>query len=150
MRPPVHNQRDVFNDPREEYVIDCSAPLPSGEPNVDATRQEFKKEADVNTILNRFAVTGVMPPLRTPIYGERDFDIDLHTGYLALDDAQRAFNKLPRQLRERYGTFTGLLDAIHNKTFKDDLQRAIDEEAALAGLDREAPPPEPPIVPPSQ
>lgn len=150
MRRPIFNQITIFDEPRQSHVIDCDAPLPNGKPNVDATRQEFKKEADVNTILDRFAVSGVMPPLRTPIYGERDFDIDLHTGYLALDDAQRAFNKLPRQLRERYGTFTGLLDAIHNKTFKDDLQRAIDEEAALADLNREAPPPQPPIVPPSQ
>lgn len=113
----------------------------------DATRQEFKQEADVNWILHRFNVTGAVPPQRTPIWGERDFDIDLHTGYLAIADAQRGFNRLPLTLRQEYGNYMGLLDAVHKGTFKQDLQTAIDDvarEQEEAAATREASPPQPP------
>lgn len=134
MHPATKSIASAIADFREEVSIDFTN---AG----DATRQEFKQEADINWILTRFAVSGVTPPQRTPVYGDRDFDIDLHTGYIAMGDAQRAFNRLPPLLREEYKSYLGLLDAVHNGTFKDALLEADTE--------RGAPPPAPPIVPPA-
>lgn len=132
MRFPIKNQRNAVDFKDEAPTIDTSH-LPS------LTRQEFKLEADINTIVRRFGLTGQIA-LRQPVWGDRDFDLDLHTGFLALEEAQRGFLRLPQGLRDKYRNPKGLLDAIHNRTFKSDLEAEIAK--------REAPPPAPPIVPP--
>lgn len=109
----------------------------------DMARQEFKEEADINTILHRFAVTGVIPPQRTPIYGDRDFDIDLHTGYIAMGEAQRAFLKLPKLLRDHFGTYLKMLDAVHDGSFKQLLVDAVAEIDAAKVVKPPLPPPDP-------
>lgn len=108
--------RNGYQPARPEDIIgiDCSN-LP------DMTRQEFKDEVNVNNIINRFLTTGIPPAQRQPVYGETDFDIDMHTGYIALENAQRAFYALPKPLKEKYKTPTGLLDAIWRGEFKEDL-----------------------------
>lgn len=131
MRPPITNQTRAILEGNEHPQIDCSD-LP------DMTRQEFKLEADINTIVNRFGLTGQIA-LRQPVFGERNFDIDLHTGFLAIEEAQRGFLSLPRELRAKYRNPQGLLNAVHDGSFKTDLQEIATRP--------EAPPPEPPIVP---
>lgn len=133
MRPPVTNQTDAVINGNEHPRIDCST-MP------DITRQEFKLEADINTIVNRFGLTGQIA-LRPPVFGERDFDIDLHTGFIAIEEAQRGFLALPRELRAKYRNPQGLLNAVHDGSFKTDLEE-------LASRPEGAPPPQPPIVPP--
>lgn len=134
MHPAITNQKTAVIDGNEHPTLDCTD-------SEDMTRQEWKHEADINTIVNRFGLTGQIA-LRQPVFGERDFDLDLHTGYLAQAEAQRGFLSLPRALRAKYRNPRGLLDAIHKNTFKADLEETL---TAPQG----APPPAPPIVPPT-
>lgn len=136
MHPATKSIATAVADFRERVAVDFTD-------SEDMTRQEYKEEADINTILHRFAVTGVAPPTRTPVYGDRDFDIDLHAGYIAMADAQRAFLKLPKLLREHYGTYLKMLDAVHDGSFKQLLIDAVDELDARRAAAPPAPPTEP-------
>lgn len=120
--------RNGYEPPRaeDEVGLDCSN-LP------DMTRQEFKDETNINNILNRFLSTGIPPAQRQPVFGDRDFDIDLHTGYLAIESAQRAFLRLPDALKEKYKNMQGLLDAIWRGEFKEDLLEETTRPTTEAG-----------------
>lgn len=103
-------------------------PRPGDSPGIDAlasgpdmARQEFRDEVNINNIVARFLSTGIPPVQRQPVYGDRDFDIDLHSGYLAIENVQRAFLRLPPALQEKYKNTQGLLDAIHRGEFREDL-----------------------------
>lgn len=114
--------RNGYETPRaeDEKQVDCTN-FP------DMARQEFKDETNVNNIINRFLTTGIPPTQRQPVFGDTDFDIDLHTGYLAVENAQRAFLQLPTNLKEQYKNVQGLLDAIWKGEFKADLLEQRDE-----------------------
>lgn len=120
--------RNGYEPPRAEdqQGLDCSN-LP------DMTRQEFRDETNINNIINRFLSTGIPPAQRQPVFGDRDFDIDLHTGYLAIESAQRAFLRLPDALKEKYKNMQGLLDAIWTGEFKEDLLEETTRPTQPAG-----------------
>lgn len=120
MRPPLYDQVTYLDrEDQADQGLDCAA---AGEAGKSVTRQEHKHETDINTILDRFKVSGVLPPSRQPVYGDRDFDLDLHTGFIALAEAQRAFLNLPAELREKYGNPAKMLDAVHSGDFRKDLE----------------------------
>lgn len=79
--------------------------------NRDVARQEFKADADIQTILKRF---GVMSPGREIVYGEADYTVDLQTAFDAMEEAKRAHARLSPELKERYSTWQALLNALHN------------------------------------
>lgn len=116
--------------PGDNPTIDCSDMQ-------DMARQEFKDETNVNNIIQRFLGTGVPPVQRQPVFGDRDFDIDLHGGYLAVENAQRAFLRLPKALKDKYKNTQGLLDAMWRGEFKDDViaerTAELDRQEAAAG-----------------
>lgn len=75
----------------------------------DMTRQEFKDDADINKLLHRF---GANVPQKRVRYGEQDLDVDLQGAYAALADAKEAWREMPIKLREKYPTWTHMLEAI--------------------------------------
>jgi len=66
-------------------------------------QQSFKEEVDINTIVNRFGVTGHLPsPARLPSYGDFEGVWDYQSAMNALRSADSAFMALPAALRKRF------------------------------------------------
>lgn len=82
------------------------------DPRKDRTRQEFKKEADANDLLQRFGASSLIN-LRQPTYGMAiDYDMDLQKAKEAVSEARAAFNRLPTDLKRKYPTWEHVLAAI--------------------------------------
>lgn len=66
-------------------------------------QQHFKEECDINTILQKFSVTGILPeaPL-SPRYGDFSGIGDYHTALNRVIAAQEEFEGLPAQIRARF------------------------------------------------
>lgn len=134
MRPAIWDHANYLD--REDHDLqglDCSG-------DKDMARQEFKHEANINTIMDRFQRTGMAPAMRQPVFGDHDFDLDLHGGFIALHEAQRAFLNLPKELRDKYKNPQGMLDAVHDGTMHKDLADldAARQTAALDAADAKA------------
>ena len=67
-------------------------------------QQHFKEECDINTILEKFNITGLLPeqPL-SPRYGDFTGIGDYHTALNRVYAAQEEFEALPAQIRARFG-----------------------------------------------
>jgi phage internal scaffolding protein len=66
-------------------------------------QQHYKEECDINTILQKFNITGLLPesPL-TPRYGDFTGIGDYHTALNRVIAAQDEFDGLPAQIRARF------------------------------------------------
>lgn len=66
-------------------------------------QQHFKEECDINTILQKFSITGILPeaPL-SPRYGDFSGIGDYHTALNRVIAAQDEFEALPAQIRARF------------------------------------------------
>lgn len=78
-----------------ETGLDCVEP--------SMTQQSFKEECDINTILERFNVTGQVPvsPI-DPQYGDFSGVTDYQSALNAVIAAQAGFDSLPARVRERF------------------------------------------------
>lgn len=116
MYPAIRQQTDIVDQDivSLEAGLDCST-----EP--DTARQEFKREADVNYILSRFAVDGVLPSKQVS-YGEVDWDLDLHGAYIALEAVDVARRSLSPALQRKYRSQKELLDAMNSGELEADLR----------------------------
>lgn len=64
------------------------------------TQQQFKEDADINTIVERFGITGKMPDnLRIPTYGDFTGVSDFRSALAAVEAAERDFMALPANIR---------------------------------------------------
>lgn len=114
-------------------------------PNATMTKQSFKDECDINTILLKYQKTGFMDPAMVRARGSfGDFTSydDYHSSLNQILEAQDAFEALPSSMRKRFGNDPGELLA-----FLED--PANNEEAVKLGL-RQAPPPPQPEAPPAR
>lgn len=68
------------------------------------TDQSAREEADINTIVRRFGVTGVLPEGARPVFFA-DFDdvFDFQSAQNVIAEANQAFMQLPGDVRERFG-----------------------------------------------
>lgn len=68
------------------------------------TRQEFKDECDIYTILQQFQQTGVMRHVQQaqPLWGELPDNIDFQQSLETVAQAQAAFASLPSKVREHF------------------------------------------------
>lgn len=67
------------------------------------TQQQFRDEVDINTIVERFGLTGQMPEdFRAPQYGDFSDVVDFHTAQNAVLAAQDAFMQMPAGMRARF------------------------------------------------
>lgn len=80
-----------------QVKLDCSVEGPS------RTKQEFKKESDIDFIINRFKNTGFIEhqAAHKGDYGEF-MDIDYQTALNAVIAAQEMFDELPSKIRNRF------------------------------------------------
>ena len=88
------------------------------------TQQQFKDEADINTIVNRFMKSGVLPtPVNMPQYidyeGVFDFQTAMNTvrqadeNFMRMDAKVRArFNNSPQEFLEFFGNPENIDEAI--------------------------------------
>lgn len=75
------------------------APAPVG----GRVHQEFKNECDINVLMKRYQVTGVMPSTgRPPQYADVSSLPDLMTALNTVNAANEAFAALPALVRKRF------------------------------------------------
>lgn len=68
------------------------------------TKQSFKDECDINTILKRFNITGELPNnVRAPQYGDFEGVFDYQSAMNAVIEASAAFMEMPAHVRKRFG-----------------------------------------------
>lgn len=105
--PPQRYQGDNAQDIASDNAsLDCQAA------DDDRTRQEFKNDADINIILQRF---GVHAPMKdAPLFHEVDFNLDFQQALHAVADVERAYSQLPPRMRERFETWDQFLSAIES------------------------------------
>lgn len=98
-------------------------------PKTGKTKQSFKEECDINTIMNRYMSTGQIDHIRVdpPQYKDCADSLSFQDAMNFVIDAQNQFYNLPAQLRARFSNNPGDLLA-----FLDDPQNA--QEAISLGL----------------
>lgn len=68
------------------------------------TVQSQKDEADINTIVRNFGVTGLLPQnVRVPTYGDFDGVDNYQDALHAIKAADASFMAMPADVRERFG-----------------------------------------------
>lgn len=73
------------------------------------TQQSGKDDADINVIVKRFGVTGVLPQnVRTPLNIDFDGIFDYRTALDTMRAADAAFMQMPADVRTRFGNDAGL------------------------------------------
>lgn len=101
---PLFDVSAPVKDPRQLVLwptVDCPADSPT------AARQEFAADADINQVLRRL---GALPPV--PQGGVFDFDVTLQQSLHAAKESEAAFAELPKEIRDRYGNWAGVLSAV--------------------------------------
>lgn len=91
-------------------------------PEPSLTQQQFKKDSDINTIVETYTRTGVLPNHEhQPTYGDfTDFE-DFHSTMNRLLSAQDDFMALPASVRARFANDPGqLLDFIADSSNYDE------------------------------
>ena len=72
-------------------------------PEPTMAQQQFRDEADINTIMERFGRTGeLVAPVRMPQYGDFTGVSDYQTALNAVIEAQASFDALPANVRARF------------------------------------------------
>ena len=70
--------------------------------------QSARDDADINTIVRRFGLTGTLPQsLRLPEYGDYDAVYDYHSAQLAIVQADREFMTIPAEIRAKFDNDPG-------------------------------------------
>jgi len=92
LRTPYNYDTDAASN---ESGLACEEP--------SLAQQHFKEECDINTILQKFSITGLLPesPL-SPRYGDFSGISDYHTALNRVIAAQDEFEALPAQIRARF------------------------------------------------
>lgn len=85
-------------------------------------QQQFKEESDINTIVDRFGLTGEMPQvLNFPQYGDFTGIFDYQTAMNVVVQGREEFMKLPAKLRARFHNDPAeMLDFLADDDNKDE------------------------------
>lgn len=116
MLPAIRTQVDGEQELHSlESGITCTAAE-------DMTRQEKEPETRTDVILGRFTPGG-FSGAKPPVYQEVDFNLDLQQALTRKRVADRAFNRLPQTVRDKYRDWEHVAAAINAGTFdKKDLE----------------------------
>lgn len=117
MKPPTKDQTDIgVDNPTKD--ASHGAIFSIGEDvkeNEDMARHELRdewaREADINNMLNKF---GVAPAIGQPKFGEWDDTIDLQQAITSSREARAAFERVPKELQEKFPTLNHLLEAVES------------------------------------
>ncbi|ALS03689.1 VP3 [Gokushovirus WZ-2015a] len=93
-------------------------------PNSRWTKQSFREECDINTIMARYQSTGEMPVLseRAPQYLDVSSGFDFAQMQDQVLEAQRLFNDLPSALRNRFENNPALfLDYVQDEANRPEM-----------------------------
>nr|QJA43248.1 MAG: internal scaffolding protein [Microvirus sp.] len=99
--------------------------------------QSEAEEADINTLVKRFGLTGQMPTaVRVPEYGDFDSVSNYHEAMSVIADANSAFMEFPADVRARFdndpGKFVDFVSDERNTNEAIDLGIALPRAAELA------------------
>lgn len=73
------------------------------------TQQSQAEEADINTIVRRFGITGKLPDnVRPPTYADFNDVFDFHSAQNAIIAAKDSFMRMPAAIRARFDNDPGL------------------------------------------
>lgn len=135
MKPFVRNPYNYdMNAAGDESGLKCEDPT--------LTQQHFKDDSDINTIVERFHITGELPQnIRMPSSYDFAGVFDFQSAMDTMNAARKAFQAMPAIVRARFDN-----DPAEFVQFCDDPQNL--EEALKLGLVPEAPKPKPEVTPP--
>lgn len=92
LRTPYNYDRDLAS---EESGLKCE--------DDSLTQQQFKDEADINTIVDRFMKSGVLPtPANMPQYVDYEGVFDFQTAMNAVRQADENFMRMDAKTRARF------------------------------------------------
>lgn len=120
----------------------------------DMTRQEFKAETDINSLVRRLTPADLLSRPQPSYGGFHDYDMDLQQAAISLQQARDGFARLPASVRAKFATVGELIAALESGEAID-LADAPAEPAAErspvppVNAEAAAPPPAPVPVPPS-
>lgn len=104
----------------------------------DITRQEYKKETEVDFILQRYGL-----PTPTGRFGEYDSTVDLQEAIRLQGELAAAFDRLPEKLRQQYGSWAAIIEAADRGVLSPEDLKHVDEQQNEA-LDKRPQPSESP------
>lgn len=97
LRTPYNYDMDAVSD---ETGLVCEGP--------SKAQQQFKEECDINTIVERFGLTGELPQnVRVPLLEEFVEVMDYKMALNKLKEADDAFMQFPANIRERFQNDAG-------------------------------------------
>lgn len=87
------------------------------------TKQSFADEADINTIVRRFNLTGQLPQdVRPPQYADFEEVYDYHSALNVIAAAHEAFDAMPAETRARFQNDPGeFVDFCNNPENVDEM-----------------------------
>lgn len=100
--------RSPISKDQDKVSASCALSCP---PSEDRARQEFKGECDTLSILKKYG-PGVLAPRHRS--GVRDYDLDLQSAMIAVNEVDKAYRNLSPELRERFKSLPALMTAIAN------------------------------------
>lgn len=97
--------------------IDCPEP--------GKTIQSQKEEADINTIVKRFGLSGQLPQnVRVPLNDDFDGIFDYQSALNLVIEADRAFGAMPAEVRKRFGNDPAdFVDFVSNPDNQDEARK---------------------------
>ena len=96
-------KKPFVRDPYNYDLLDAgnASSIPDFGPSL--TQQHQADEADINTIVRRFGLTGTLPTnIRMPTYADFDEVFDYTTALNAIRSAELSFSALPAHIRFRF------------------------------------------------
>lgn len=114
------------------------------------TKQEFKRECDINTILKQYSTTGMLTHVSARaaagMYTDLPDAVDFQDSLHQVEAARQAFMSLPAKLRDRFGNEPAEFLAF----CQDPANQAELLELGLATTSPNPPAPEPPAPAPQE
>lgn len=101
----------------------------------DRTQQHLKEDADINTIMRRFGVTGQIPAFApgNGMYGDFTGIQDYEDAVMRIEAAQEAFMRLPPEVREKFSNNPGELVKFAATASEEDFVAAVTVPEAPSG-----------------
>ena len=135
--------RTQYNYNRDAVSLECGHA--NNEPTM--TQQQFRDECDINTILDRFGVTGMVPTnVRQPLAMDFVEATDYQSALNALIEAEQSFMEMPAKIRAEFDNDPGKFITFfeHEENRERAIQLGLIQKPAETPTQGAVPPPVPP------